>query len=158
MDLNAIQQIRNAPQEQKYRALMEGIFGPGIMDRDGVCEQMEDAIHKLENFRFSIEEGYYMTVIPPDDTRKPMRKVIVTANSYDSTISKERQSRCYGYSFLRDYLGLDGQTPLSLDEMRTKYPQASRSSSDDCDWYDAISRMLLKGAQRQFQGPGAKRF
>ncbi|MBR5408346.1 hypothetical protein IK112_00150 [Candidatus Saccharibacteria bacterium] len=158
MDLNAIQKIRNAPEEQKYQSLMEGIFGPGILNRDGICEQMEDAIHKLENFRFSIDEGYYMTIITPDDTRKPIRKVVVTANAYDTTINKERQSRCYGYSFLRDYLGLDGQTPLSLEEMRIKYPQASRGVSDSYDWYDTIARMLIKGAQRQFQGPGAKRF
>lgn len=159
MDINAIRRIREAEQSEKFTLLMEEACGKGSSQRAGSVQQFQNALHQLESFRFAVSPGYYLTAISPDSSRKPSRKVIVTADEFDDVIKKEHSANCYAYSFLRDYLGLDGKEPLSPDQMAAKYPCTARQGGKvDYDFYDAIARILIKGAKRQVYGPGKKPF
>ena len=159
MDIGSIQEIRNVKQPDKFKLLVELICGDGASERSGSVIQAQAALHKLERFRFSVGSGYHMTVISPDDTKKPTRKVIITEDEFGGVIKKEREADVYAYDFLRDYLGLDGSKPFSEAEMLRKYPQITKKDGvTDSDWYGTICRMLLKGAKRQIYGPGKKAF
>lgn len=159
MNIKAIQEIRNAEQNKKFELLVEEVCGRGASKRRGLVLELEQALHKFEKIRFSVSPGYHLTVISPDDTKKPSRKVIVTEEEYNYTIRKEYDSKYFAYDFLRDYLGLGDRPPFSIEEMVSKYPLATRSSGNaDMDWYDAIARIILKGIKRQINGPGKKPF
>ena len=159
MDIKAIQKIREAEQPDKFKLLIEEVCGKDASERKGTVLQFQDALHQLERFRFSVSQGYHLTVVTPDDTKKPSRKVIVTENEFDGVVQKEHNSGCYAFSFLRDYLGLDGKEPLTPEQMARRYPNTTRQGGvADYDWYDAITRILIKGVRRQIYGPGKKPF
>ncbi len=159
MDIKAIQRIREAEQSEKFTMMVEEACGPGSSSREGMVLLMQQALHQLERFRFMASPGYHLTIISPDDSKKPTRKVIVPENEYSQTIKKEYDADCFAYSFLNDYLGLDGKTPLTPAEMAEKYPTTIRQGGEvDYAWYDEITRILIKGAKRQVYGPGKKPF
>lgn len=159
MNIKAVQEIRNAPQNEKLTLMIEHICGKGSSERSGIVFEVERALHDLERFRFSVSPGYHITVVPPSDGRKPIRKVIITEDDFGQVIQKERESNCYAYGFLRDYLGLDGKDPLTPEELATKYPCTAKNGGQvDMGWYDEITRILFKGIKRQIFGPGKKTF
>lgn len=159
MNIKAIQEIRDAEQAKKFELMIDEVCGRGAAQRNGTVLEFEQALHKLEQYRFSASPGYYLAVVPPEGGKKPSRKVIITENEFNEVVRKEYESSCGAYAFLRDYLGLDGKEPLSPEEMAVKYPMSTRPGGDaDMDWCDAIVRVIFKGLRRLVYGPGKKPF
>lgn len=159
MDIKAVQIIRKAPQNEKLTLMVDHICGQGSSERSGIVFEVERALHDLERFKFSVNPGYHMTIISSDSRDKPSRKVIITESEFEQIVQKEHESYCFAYRFLNDYLGLDGKTPLSPNELAEKYPCTAKSGGDvDLEWYDEITRILFKSVRRKVFGPGKKKF
>lgn len=159
MNLQIAQNIRNAEHSRRFTLLLEELFGPGAGDRSGLVNQMQMALRNLRSFRLSVSRGYHMTIMPPDDSKKPIRKVIITENEHSGAIKREYATDVYAYDFLRDYLGLGGEEPYSVARMQEAYPDITREGGQaDEDWYDALAREIIKGAKRQIVGPSKKYF
>lgn len=159
MDIKAVQIIRKAPQNEKLTLMVEHICGKGSSERSGIVFEVERALHDLERFRFSVSPGYHMTVISPDSRDKPSRKVVITESEFEQTVQKERESDCFAYRFLNDYLGLDGRDPVPPEELAKKYPSTAKLGGEvDYEWYDELTRILFKSVRRKVFGPGKKKF
>lgn len=159
MNLRAVQEIREAEPHQRMEKLIDDVCGRGASQRRGIHDEFLKALDGLKEFRFSVSQGYHMTVVPPDNNRKPMRKVVITENEFNQVVRKEYESDTNAYEFLCDYLGLSAEKPFSPAKMVEKYPLTTKVGGEgDEDWYDEIARVLLKGVKRKVFGPGKKEF
>ena len=159
MDLSLVQRIRSAPQPQRLELLIEGLFGPGASNRSGLVMQVEQAMRLLGTYKMSVSAGHYMSIVTPDPAKKASRKVIITENEYGEVTKSEYEEGVSSFDFLKDYLGLGDKEPFTPDQMLAKYPFAKRlDGTADEQWYDAITRILIKGLHRQIVGPGKKSF
>ena len=159
MDLSLVQDIRKAPQSQRLELLIDGLFGTGASNRGGLVMQVEQALKILGTYKMTVGSGYHLSVVTPDQSKKASRKVIITEDEYGRVTKTEYEDGVGAYDFLRDYLGLGGEEPYTVDQMLAKYPFAKRDDGTVGEqWYDAIARILLKGTRRQVTGPGKKTF